>query len=104
MLKEVRDCKVIQGEEVVSQHRLLCAVLRTKEANHRRRNREKRIKIWTLEGEKVTEYRDKAEEEYKMEADTNAEESWKIFKKVVMRAAEEICGATKRGKHLERET
>ena len=30
-LKEMRDCKVIPGEEVVSQHWLLCAVLRTKE-------------------------------------------------------------------------
>ena len=44
------------------------------------------------------------EEEYQLEADTNAEESWKLFKKVVMRAAEEICGVTKGGKHLERET
>ena len=49
-LKEMRDCKVIPGEEVVSQHRLLCAVLRTKEEKHRRRTREKRIKIWTLKG------------------------------------------------------
>ena len=56
------------------------------------------------EGKKVTEYRDKVEEEYQPEADTNAEESWKLFKKVVMRAAEDICGATKGGKHLERET
>jgi len=63
----VRDCKVIPGEEVVSQHRLLCAVLRTKEAKHRRRNREKRIKIWTLKGEKVTEYRDKVGQEYQLE-------------------------------------
>ena len=30
-LKEMRDCKVTPGKEVVSQHRLLCAVLRTKE-------------------------------------------------------------------------
>ena len=100
-LKEMRYGKVIPGEEVVSQHWLLCAVLRTKEEKHRR-TREKRIKIWTLEGEKVKECRDKVEEEYQLEADTNAEESWKIFKKVVMRAAEEICGATKGGKHLEK--
>ena len=56
-LKEMRDCKVIPGEEVVSQHRLLWAVLRTKEAKHRRRTREKRIKIWTLNGEKVRQSR-----------------------------------------------
>ena len=93
----------MRGEEVVSEHRLLCAVLRTKEAKHRR-TKEKRIKIWTLKREKVTEYRDKVEEEYQLEADTNAEESWKILMKVVMRAAEEICGGTKGGKHLERET
>ena len=39
-----------------------------------------------------------------MEADTNGEQSWTLFKKVVMRAAEEICEATKGGKHLERKT
>ena len=32
-LKEMRDCKVIPGEEVVSQHQLLCAVRRIKEEN-----------------------------------------------------------------------
>ena len=44
------------------------------------------------------------EEEYQLEADTNAEESWKLFRNVVIRAAEEVCGTTKGGKHLERET
>ena len=63
-LKTMRECKVTSGEEVVSQHRLLCAVPRTKEAKHRRRTIEKRIKIWTLKGEKVTKYRYKVEEEY----------------------------------------
>ena len=52
----------------------------------------------------MAEYRDKVEEEYQLEADSNSEESWKIFRKVIMRAAEEICGATKGGKHLEMET
>ena len=69
----MREYKVISGEEVKSQHRLLCAVLRTKEAKHRGTSREK---------------------------DTNAEESWKLLKKFVMRAAKELCG----GKHLERDT
>ena len=43
----------------------------------------------------MTEYRDNVKEKYQLEADTNAEDSWKL---------EEICGATKGGKHLERET
>ena len=47
----------------------------------------------------MTVYTDKVEEKYQLEADTNAEESWKLFKKVVIRAAEEICGTTKGGKH-----
>ena len=73
-LKEMRDCKVIPREEVVSQHRLLCAVMRTKEEKHSRRTREKSIKIWTIKGEKLKEYRNKMEE---LQADTNAEGSWK---------------------------
>ena len=32
----------------------------------------------------MTEYTDTWEDEYQLEADTNAEESWKLFKKVVM--------------------
>ena len=78
-LKEMRDCIEIPGEEVVPQHRLLWAVLRTKETKHRK-TRKKTIKIRTLKGEKVTEYRHKVEEEYQLEADTNAEESCKLFK------------------------
>ena len=34
-----------------------------KRKKHKKRTREKTIKIWTLKGEKVTEYRDKVEEE-----------------------------------------
>ena len=41
------------------------------------------------------------EEECQLEADTNAEESWTLFKKVVLGAAEKRCGATKGGRHLE---
>ena len=52
----------------------------------------------------MTEYRDKVEVEYQLEGDNNAEKSWKLFKTVIMMAAEEICGATKRGRHLERGT
>ena len=40
-LKEMRDCKMIPGEEVVYQHRLLCAVLRTKEAKQEKEQRKK---------------------------------------------------------------
>ena len=41
----MRYCKIIPREEVVSQHRLLCGVMRIKEEKHRKRTREKRIKI-----------------------------------------------------------
>ena len=44
--------------------------MRTQEEKHRKRASKKRIKIWTLKGENVTEYRDKVEEEYQLEADT----------------------------------
>ena len=35
------------------------------------------------------------EDETQLKANTNAEESWKVFKKVVMGAAEGICGGGK---------
>ena len=95
----MRDCKVIPGEARAA----MCSP-EDKNAKHRRRTREKRIKIWTMKGEKLTEYRHKVEEEYQLEADTNAEQNWKLFKKVAMKVAEEIYGVTKGGNHLERET
>ena len=53
-LNEMRDCKVIPREEVVSQQRLLYAVLRIKDETHSRRTREKRINIWIVKGDKMT--------------------------------------------------
>ena len=98
-LKEMRDCKVIPGREGVSQHRLLCVIMWTKEEKHRRRTREKRIKIWTLKGEKVTEYRYDVEEECQLETYTNAEESWKSFKKSLWGSQKNIWSHQKRETH-----
>ena len=44
----------------------------------------------------MTEYKDKVGEEYQLEADTNAKECWKLFKKLVMRATEEIMWSHQR--------
>ena len=40
-LKMFSDCKVIAGEEVVHQHRLVCGVVKVKECKEKRQKREK---------------------------------------------------------------
>ena len=56
--KLVIDCKVIPGEPVVTQHRLLIADLRMKvEKKRRKEERKRKIKVCELRGEKKTEFR-----------------------------------------------
>ncbi|XP_047488085.1 craniofacial development protein 2-like [Penaeus chinensis] len=55
-LKSVRNCKVIPEEAVVTQHRLLCVVLKIKQEKKRKPKTQKRIKIWKLKGDKIIEF------------------------------------------------
>lgn len=102
-LKMIRNCKVIPGEAVVAQHRLVCAVLNIKREKGKKPDTRKRIKIWKLKGQKVKEYRDKVKEKYNSNTST-VEEHWCTLKTAVLEAATEVCGCTKGGKHQGKET
>lgn len=102
-LKNVKNCNVIPGEAVVAQHRLLCAVLRTKQEKKRKVQTQKRIKIWNLKGPKIREFQGKVREKYRAETET-AQENWEAMKIALLEAAEEVCGSTKGGRHQGRET
>ena len=56
----VMDCKVIPGEEVVTQHRVLVVDLRMK--IERKRRKEKKIKVWEHRDEKKTSLKPKFKE------------------------------------------
>ena len=99
--KMVEDCKVIPGEAVVSQHRLLVADIKIgKKKRNKLVVKEKRIKIWKLKEDGYQqELRTKVEECIEREnlhdvegKDINA--MWNELKTTVTTAAADVCGWT----------
>ena len=107
--KIITDCKVIPNESVVAQHKLLVADLRLKSIKKSKPlDRNKRIKIWKLKGEKAREFRNKVEraraERYVNGMPESPEEIWVDMKAIVVPAAEEVCGRTSGREEQEKET
>ena len=101
-LGRVLDCRVVPGEAVVTQHRLVCMRFKTGRVKPRRPIVKERIKTWVLrkEGKKV-EYQNKARDDYARQ-DGSVNEKWNNIKCTLMQAAEEVCGKTKGGRMGER--
>lgn len=60
--KLIMDCKVIPGEAVVTQHRILVTGFSMKvERRRRKEKRKSKIKVWKLRGEEKAEFRRKVE-------------------------------------------
>ncbi|GFS06054.1 retrovirus-related Pol polyprotein LINE-1 [Elysia marginata] len=76
-LKMFSDCKVIAGEEVVHQQRLVCGVVKVKECKKKRTSGKK---------------------------DSNMETNRRYLKGVLLSTAEEVCGTSKGGKKIDKET
>ena len=95
----VKDCKVIPGEECLTQHRLLCCDLLTKNVRLKTHKREKRIKQWKLKND---QRRREFEERLREKIEEN--EGWTEFSDKMMEAAREVCGESKGKKHRERIT
>ena len=97
---KIKDCKVIPGEECLTQHRLLCCDVRVKKVRNRNQKRAGKIKHWKLKNEQLKGvFKEKLRE--KME---NGEGGWNEFSNKVMDAAREVCGESKGRKHTERIT
>ena len=104
------DCKVIPGEPVVTQHRLLVADFRLKrERKKKKKEKKRKIKTWELKGEKVMEFRNKVEEARRERYENgrspdSAEEIWTGMKDIVVTKATEVCGRTSGNTRLEEDT
>ena len=99
--RAIMNCKVIPGECVVTQHRLLVMDLRTGRHRKRKKVAVKKIKIWNLKGEKkleyktkVAEYREIFQRERTLEGEQGREGRWKEMKHILPKAAREVCGMT----------
>ena len=108
--KLLMDCKVITGEPVVTQHRLLMADLRMKvEKKRRKEERKRKIKVWELRGEKKTEFRQKVEgtliERYGNGTfPERVEELWTDMKDILVTKATEVGGKTSGKPRKEKDT
>ena len=90
--KDVKDVKVIPGEERFSQHRLLTLDLTTKHRAAKEMRKPERIRLWRL---KTKTSKKKLTEQIK-ETHKKAD-SWQNFGNSLLVAARKVCGITKNG-------
>ena len=101
--KFVKDCKVIPGEECLTQHRRLAVdlVLEGCAPSVRRCNAQK-IKIWKLREQGAE--RD-FEEKFKQKTAIGKRVDWEQFQANILSSAKEVCGVTSwKRRQVQRET
>merc|ERR1712035_70036 len=97
---EARNCKVIPGEECLTQHRLLCADFKIRDMKRPKMKGERRIKVWKLKDPTI---RSNFQEKIR-EREGDMRNGWEDTCKVFMEEAEKICGVTTGRRQRERET
>ena len=93
---KVRDCKVLAGEYVTSQHKpLVCETWIGRDKQRRRKQRQV-IRWWKCEGEVMEKYKSEVDRKIRQrkEQREDVETEWTAFKEGFIGTAEEICGRT----------
>ncbi|XP_046843857.1 uncharacterized protein LOC124437940 [Xenia sp. Carnegie-2017] len=94
--KNVKDAKVIAGEECVTQHKLLVMDWRIRKVKRRKVEGRGRLKLWKLRSNEGKQcFRDEIAT-LNVEGET-AEERWTCLEKGVLKAAEKVCCRSKGG-------
>ena len=95
-LNEVKDCKVVYGENVSQQHKLVVGDFAIRKGTRGKRQSNPKIKWWELEKAENVELRSRFKtsvlREIKLEDDVN--DWWKTNSRVILRHGEEILGKT----------
>ncbi|XP_075990249.1 uncharacterized protein LOC142985892 [Anticarsia gemmatalis] len=100
----VKNCKVIPGECVITQHRLVVMdMLFRKTAKEKPLQTPELTKWWNLKGDKIVEFREHLKD-IEVDFDSDVDSIWTQFSKSIMTAAHKTLGRTKGGKKAERET
>ena len=102
-LGKVKDCKVIPGESVATQHRLLVMDFRIVKRKRKRRVREKKICWWKLRKEEGQELVQKLTEKLE-EIEDRRDFGWVETFPMVVNLAREVLGEAAPGKYLEKES
>lgn len=108
-LKGVKDCKVIPGECVAAQHRLLLMKFRLEGAWRKKEVKRcsRKIKWWRLkEASLAKEFKAQVEEKLRQESagHREANQMWKGIAAVLKEAAVQVLGEVREGKQVHRET
>jgi hypothetical protein len=92
------DCKVIPGECVVSQHKLLVADFRfLVQACRVKQPKIARTKWWKLEGETAKVFKERVIEEGPWQDEGDANDMWEKMATCIRKIASEVLGVTKGG-------
>jgi hypothetical protein len=102
-LGEVRDCKVIPGESLAAQHRLLVVDFIVEKKKRKRRKREKQIIWWKLRKEEGEELVQRLSEKFE-EIEESERFCWGETFPMVIDTAKEVLGESIPGKYLEKES
>ncbi|XDV44123.1 hypothetical protein PO909_012458 [Leuciscus waleckii] len=102
-LSTIKNCKVIPGEPIAPQHRLLVMDMYVQQRKSKRRKRTKKTNWWKLKTEKGGELTAKLSEmlEEKM---TGGNWRWEDTYPKVMEMAKEVLGESRGGQYLEKES
>lgn len=102
MLGNIKNAKVINGEEAVTQHGMLVMDLYTShKVKPQKRTADQKIKWWKLKTEETaTRYRELVEKNLR----GGQLETWEKVNEVIRNAGTECCGKTKGGKWKEKES
>jgi hypothetical protein len=93
------DCKVIPGECVVPQHKLVVADFRFRVRDHRdKRAKIARMKWWKLRGEEVQTFKERMLGEGPWEEGADVEDMWLKMATCVRKVASEVFGVSRGGK------
>ena len=94
------NCKVIPGEECLTQHRLVRADFKLKDWKKKKWRGAKKIKAWRLKNPDVRQ-------EFHAAVLANMDDfdgSWEKAQEIMIKASEKTCGRTKGGRGRERES
>jgi Reverse transcriptase (RNA-dependent DNA polymerase) len=91
-----KDCKVIPGECVATQHKLVVLDIRIKKSVRRKIGvRDSRTRWWNLKGENLSRFKDKIIGEGPWQTDEGVQVMWNKMSSCIQRVAKEVLGESR---------
>ena len=92
-LKDIRDCQVVNGESIATQHQFVMLSMRVTILKKSKTMRVRKIQWWKLKNVSLrAEFKQKVLENWKQTE--GVQEWWSVNSKILLRAAEEVLGKT----------